>query len=90
MNYIGEEKEDYEIHVYPGQNNEKEFYFDDGLTFNYEKDEYRLINVKLNYDSIEIKNVVDNFKIGNIDLVIHRDREIETIKNISINKKYSI
>jgi len=90
MNYIGEKKEEYEIHIYPGQSNEKEFYFDDGLTFNYEKEEYSLINVKLNEDKIEIKNVVENYGVGDIDLVIHRGKKINTIKNISIDKTYSI
>jgi len=90
MNYIGEKKEEYEIHIYPGQNNEKEFYFDDGLTFNYEKEEYSLINVKLNDDKIEIKNVVDTYKVGDVDLVIHRDKKTNTIKNISIDRTYYI
>ena len=90
MNYIGEKKEEYEIHVYPGGNNEKEFYFDDGLTFNYEKGQYKLINVKLSGETVQVKNIVDNFEIGNIDLVIHRDGKVERVEDIFFNKTYSI
>lgn len=72
MNYVGENKDRYEIHIYTGQNNKKEFYFDDGLTFNYEKAQYQLIDVNLNDNTVEVKSIVDNFKIESIDLVIHR------------------
>lgn len=90
MKYIGEKEEKYEIHIYPGKNNEKEFYFDDGMTFNYERDEYSVITMKLKDDKFEMKGIKDGFEVGEIDLVIHRGEEVEVIKNISIDKIYSI
>jgi alpha-glucosidase len=84
MNYIGEKEEEYEIHIYLGKNNSKQFYFDDGLTFNYEVGEYSLINVEIKDAQVEVKSVKDDYKLGTFDLFIHSAEGVKEVKNIEV------
>ncbi len=71
MNYIGEKQENYEIHVYLGKDNSKNFYFDDGKTFNYKNGEYSIVNVSLEKEQVQVKVIRNDFKIGKIELFVH-------------------
>ncbi|GAA0178845.1 glycoside hydrolase family 31 protein [Clostridium sediminicola] len=84
MNYIGEKEENYEIHVYLGEDNSKDFYFDDGKSFRYENGEYSVINVEVKGEELEVKLIKGGYKLGKFDLVIHSANGIKELKNVEI------
>lgn len=85
MNYIGEKNEKKEIHIYIGKDNEKDFYFDDGVTFDYESSIYSLLNVCVIENKITIRKIFDNYNFGNLDLVLHKNNSTEKIINIQFD-----
>lgn len=90
MQYVGQNSFKREIHVYSGQNNEKEFYFDDGISFDYEKGRYSLINVTLENNNVTIKKIKNDYPTGDFDLVIYNNNKTERIENIKFDFSYNV
>lgn len=85
MNYIGEKEEKKEIHIYAGKPTEKEFYFDDGITFSYLEGAYTLIKVSVLENKIIITKIKDNYNVGKLDLFIHVNNSFQQIKEIEFD-----
>lgn len=79
-----------ELHVYPGKNNTSYFYEDDGISFNYENNDYLLreINLANSPDTIDldIKHHEGKFKskIKDITLFVYN---VSAVKSLVVNKK---
>lgn len=86
-NYISSETLNKEIHLYYGQDNEKVFYFDDGISFNYKKGEFSKLNIKSSKSELLLEKINNNFGIGKIDLVIHKDSEKIIYENLIFDEE---
>ncbi|MDN5305254.1 MAG: alpha-glucosidase [Fusobacteriaceae bacterium] len=91
MNYIFENNDKITIHIYSDENSSsKEFYFDDGLSFEYENEKYSIIKIEKENNFVKINKVIDNYTLPKFDLVIHKENDIIKYENIEFEKEYSL
>ncbi|WDV47373.1 glycoside hydrolase family 31 protein [Clostridiaceae bacterium M8S5] len=74
MQYIGEKQDNYEIHVYQGKDNSKQFYFDDGISFEYEDGKYSEIEVKIDGKEVYVTKIKEDYRLGTFEVVVHGEK----------------
>jgi alpha-glucosidase len=60
-----------ELHIYHDGNQQKTFYFDDGISFDYEKQKVSEIEVTVIDDHVKINKIAMAYKVPNIRIVEH-------------------
>lgn len=86
-----------ELHVYPGKDNTISFYEDDGLTYQYENNDFLLREISLKQNTttldLDIKHHQGNFKskIEKITVFVYNIFEIQSLNiNQTVNYDYQI
>jgi len=91
MDFINNEApRDLEFHIYPDGDTQEEFYFDDGISFQYQKGVYSLVRVVLKDDMVEVVLEKDDYPLGDIEIIVHGSEGLMSAQKLMDNNKYKI